>query len=250
MRNTVALRLMPNLRDGACQVWWARRAPVRQGLLQVLDAVERDRLNSFVRVGDRERFVLGSAVTRHVLGGHLSIAPRDVILDRTCPDCGQPHGKVRLRADERVELSVSHSGEFVVVAFHFGGTAVGVDIQSTDSRLDPVDLSALVLAEAELMFLRSLHPAARAHAFVKYWTRKEAVVKATGDGLRASLPDITVTSPDLPAALLGWAGQPGFVDGAQLHDLDPGPGYSGALALLCGTAVPVRHIDADVMIGW
>jgi 4'-phosphopantetheinyl transferase len=235
----------PALRDGVCEVWWARRAPVQTELVELLDDAECERLGSFAHVADRERFLAGCVVIRRVLSRHLSIPPADVSLDRTCPNCSRQHGKVRVRANgaPRVEISLSHSGEIVVVAVH-SNAPVGVDVERIDASFEPTDVSPLVLANEEAALLGSLDPVVRPWAFSRYWARKEAIVKATGEGLRASLGEMTVSAPHDPARLLGWIARPGLVAGVQLHDLEPGPGYAGALAVLSGAPVRIRQFDA------
>ena len=78
-------------------------------------------------------------------------------------------------------------------------------------------------------------------SFLRYWTRKEAVVKATGDGVSA-LPRVHVSSPDLPAAVLHYDGYD--PQHFRLVDIDTGPGHLGALAVLTSARVRVRIIDA------
>jgi 4'-phosphopantetheinyl transferase len=238
-------RPVAELRDGTCEVWWARRTPLPRNLMDLLDDVERRRAASFTRIADRERFVVGCVVTRRVLGTHLSIAPADVVLDRTCPECERPHGRVRLMtAGQPVHISVSHSGERVVVALKIGAP-VGVDVETFDPHRDPAELLPHVLTEAEAAPLLRLSPVARAAAFTTYWTRKEAVVKATGDGLRASLSDLAVSAPAQPARLLSWSARPELPRATQLHDLDPGRGYVAALAVLAAKPTAVHELDAE-----
>jgi 4'-phosphopantetheinyl transferase len=110
----------------------------------------------------------------------------------------------------------------VAVAVSNAG-AVGVDVQQVQD--DSVhELSSLVLAESEAGHV------ALARDFFTYWTRKEALVKATGDGVAVPLSEVVVTPPGTPPGLLGYPGQGGLT--AQLRDLSPAPGYVGALAVL------------------
>lgn len=237
-------RSTPDLSDGACQLWWARRGPLTPRFIGMLDDVERARASAYVRPADRERFVLACVVTRSVLGANLSMSPADVVLDRTCQDCGLAHGKVRV-VDESstVQLSVSHSGDAVVVAFH-RSAPVGVDVERIDRGLDHAQLAEEVLTGAESAQLRRLDPAARPRAFTTYWARKEAIVKATGEGLRAPLREIAVSAPDRPARLLSRADRPELVDALWLHDMAAPPGYVAAIAIL-GYRAPVLELCAQ-----
>ncbi|WP_112245808.1 4'-phosphopantetheinyl transferase family protein [Kribbella monticola] len=225
----------------AVEVWWAKISDVRWELVAELDAAERGRLAAYARQEDKDRFLLGCAVTRRVLGMHLMIPPADVRLDRTCDDCGRPHGKVRA---QEMELSVSHSGDLIAVAFH-PGSPVGLDVEKVDPGIDADSLATVSLAEVEAKELAKYEPAARARAFTTYWTRKEAVVKATGDGMRADLRRVVVSSPDQPAALVNWPEYDGRV---QLVDLEAGSEYSAALAILTGDPVTVHSIDAAPLL--
>jgi 4'-phosphopantetheinyl transferase len=241
---------VPALRDDVCQVWWAGRGLYRPGLVDLLDAVERRRLAALVRPADRERFVLGCALLRTVLGAHLSVPPRDVPLERSCRDCGQPHGKVRTGiGDPPVQMSLSHSGDRVAAAFH-PRAQVGVDVEYVDPRLDTTSLAGHTLSESEAAAFALTEPHSRAVAFTTYWVRKEAVVKATGAGLRAPLTAVVVSPPGTVPRLLAAPGGLGPGRDLQLYDLDPGPGHAAALAVLGKRPVDVREFDArEVLAG-
>lgn len=225
----------------AVEVWWAKIGDVRWELIAELDEAERGRLAAYARQEDKDRFLLGCAVTRRVLGIHLMIPPSDVRLDRKCDDCGRPHGKVKV---EGMQLSVSHSGDLIGVAFH-PTAPVGLDVEKVDLGIDANSLAVVSLAESETKELTRYEPADRARAFTTYWTRKEAVVKATGDGMRTDLRRLVVSPPDQPAALLEWSGYDGRV---QLDDLEIGSDYAASLAILSTDPVTVNSIDAAPLL--
>jgi 4'-phosphopantetheinyl transferase len=182
---------------------------------------------------------------RHALGRHLGVPPDRVPLDRTCPDCGRPHGRPRLAgAAGGPELSVSHSGRWVAVAAHLGGP-VGVDVEQVKEDLDVTALARITMAPDER---RSLAEAPdRAAAFTRLWCRKEAVVKLTGDGLRADLAEVEVTGYDEPAALLRWPRHPALPGRLVLRDLDTEPGYAACLAVLADGPVRVAQHRAATL---
>ena len=223
------------------EVWWARVRDARPDLTTELSAVEKDRLAAYARDEDKARFLLGAAVIRRVLGQRMEMSPATVQLDRSCPDCDRPHGKV---TTEGMQLSVSHSGDLIAVAFH-PRTAVGVDVELVDPAIDADSLASVSLAESEAEQLATIEPTERARAFTKYWTRKEAVVKATGDGIRADLRKVIVSAPDRPAALVEW---PGYGGPIQLVDLQAGQDYAAALAVLSDEPLDVRSIDAGPLL--
>jgi 4'-phosphopantetheinyl transferase len=130
-----------------------------------------------------------------------------------------------------LDVSISHSGATVAVAVSNAGAA-GVD--------GVHELSPLVLAGPE-----ARHVVVARDCFT-YWTRKEALVKATGDGVAVPLSEVVVTPPGTPPALLGYPGQAGLA--AQLRDLSPDPGYVGALALLSPWPVVVHERSAEQLL--
>jgi len=83
------------------------------------------------------------------------------------------------------------------------------------------------------------------HDFITYWTRKEAVVKATGDGLAVPLREVLVSAPDAAPRLLAY---PARTLTAVLRDLAPRPGYAAALAVLAAEPVAVRERDAAPLL--
>ena len=169
-------------------VRWARTDGLRDSHVELLDDHERERLARLRQRGDRDRFVLGAAVLRGLVADLERTEPRLIALDRTCPRCGAQHGPVTAPG-RPWHCSVSHSGPFAVAAVVAAGdaTTVGVDLETTC----PPDWHALlsdVLAPAESA------PADEA-AFLRTWTRKEAVVKATREGLSRPLSSVDLAAP-------------------------------------------------------
>ncbi|WP_241661057.1 4'-phosphopantetheinyl transferase family protein [Thermomonospora catenispora] len=211
-----------------CQVWWARREDVRPWHVDLLNDTERARRDRYRREADRDRFTVGVAVTRLAAGALLGVRPERVPVDRTCPGCGAPHGRPVIEGGP--QLSVSHSGDLVVVALSRGGP-VGVDVEQDSGRLGEGIVRQLLGSE-EVADLRDLGAAWLRRGLLTYWTRKEAVVKATGDGLRVPLTDVRVSAPDEPPRLLSWKGRRDLPGRMTLRTLAPGPGYAACLALI------------------
>ncbi|MBX7266850.1 4'-phosphopantetheinyl transferase superfamily protein [Micromonospora sp. Llam7] len=243
--------------EGTCQVWWARVAsPDDPGLLALLGTGERRRHATFTDRRGRAAHLTARALTRLVLADMLGVPASGLRFEATCRRCGGPHGKPVLRTPASpVTFSVAHSGRWCVVAFALR-TEIGVDVERVALRGDTLPLRALAPTErAVLTAARN-----RTAAFIRYWTRKEALLKATGDGLTVDPAAITVTGPDQPAALLSWDATPVPADPPHLTDLATPAGYGGALATLgrplvvschdgeslldrirTGVAVPERH---------
>ncbi len=98
-----------DLAEGTAQVWWARVQDAAPHHAAVLDQAERRRLAAYRRQEDRDRFLVGCALAKTVLGACTGRRPEEVSFDRTCRHCGQPHGKPVINGGGP-EHSVAHSG--------------------------------------------------------------------------------------------------------------------------------------------
>jgi 4'-phosphopantetheinyl transferase len=240
---------LPVLGDRDIHVWWARSADLRKKHEVLLDEVERGRHARLQRQGDRTRFALGCALVRLAASGYLGYHPGHVPLTRSCPECGEPHGKPRIVDGSGLELSVSHSGDRVVVALR-RSKAVGVDVEQVTTRLrEPEKLASFALSPRELASLLTLPPEQWRIAFLSHWTQKEAVLKATGEGLRVPLKRLEVSGHDDEPRLLAWMGRPDAVDSIRLYPLCPGPDHVASLAAIdCEDHQRVLELDARTLL--
>lgn len=247
----MAERAVPDLPpDGTADVWWARRQDASGRHAGLLDETERRRWAAYRREEDRERFLTGCALAKTALARYTGQRPADVRFDRTCGQCGEPHGKPVL-AGGGVQHSVAHSGALVAVAV--ARAPVGVDVEQLDGRRRPLGrdgdtdgLARIVLSAAEQAALAEVPPAGRARAFLVAWTRKEAVTKATGDGLRAAFRKVVVAADAGPPRLVSWP-YPRSPRDVSLLDLDVADGYVAALAVI-GRCGMVRARDGSALL--
>jgi 4'-phosphopantetheinyl transferase len=234
---------LPRLRDGCCQVWWARPAAADSGLLGLLDEAERARHGRLLREEDRARFLAAHALVRIVAAGHAGVGPRAIAWAAAAP-----HVKPRLAgAAAGLQVSLSHSAERVVVAIG-RGTAIGVDVERVDAAHEEDSLAESVLCADEHRELRAVAGPLRGWAFCRYWTRKEAILKATGDGLSVEPALIAVTPPGSPAGLVSWSGPARPARAVHLYDLAIGPDYAASLASI-GDRVEHSEHDASGLLG-
>jgi 4'-phosphopantetheinyl transferase len=235
--------------EGTAEVWWARRQDASARLSGLFDRAERERWAAYRRDADRERFLVGCALAKTVIAARTGQQPAEVSFDRTCRRCGQPHGKPAVRGGD-LEFSVAHSGDLVAVAV--AAAPVGVDVEQLEGRPrelgggDPATLARVVLAAEEQAALAAVPASGRARAFLLAWTRKEAVTKATGDGLRVPFSDVVVAADAGPLRLTAWP-YPQDPRAVSLHDLDTKPGYVAALAVL-GRCDTVRVRDGSALL--
>lgn len=228
---------VPVLRPGACQVWWASPTDARTAHLALLSPIERERRDAYRQETDRNRFTVGATLIRLLLAAHTGTDPAALPIDRTCDGCDRPHGRPRLPGSG-IEVSVSHAGDRVVVACG-RVPALGVDVEP--ARV-PDDARALLRSVAS--------PDERAEPgdVLGYWTRKEAVLKATGDGLRVPMTDVTVTAPHLPPALLAFRNRPDLPARTAMVALAPGDGYLAALAAIDAPGLAVTEHTASTWL--
>jgi 4'-phosphopantetheinyl transferase len=192
---------------------------------------EIDGAGRFHREADRRRFVLCRGALRVILGRYTASSPAGIVLGRG------PRGKPRLSAgvsggcERSLEFNVSHSGDIAVVALA-SDHAVGVDVEPIRALPEADRLAARFFSANEYAQYMSLDPAAHLEAFFRCWTRKEAFIKALGEGLSLSLQSFDVTlTPHDRAQILRIDGAPGEERQWSLHDFEPAAGYAAAVAV-------------------
>ncbi|MES9538239.1 4'-phosphopantetheinyl transferase superfamily protein [Actinomadura sp. NPDC000600] len=218
-----------------CAVHWARPDDDPR-MRDLLDEGERARYERFMRAEDKARFVTGRWLARTVLAEATGRPPRDLRFTTDCPHCGGSHGKPRLPGSD-LDFSLSHSGDRVLLVL-VEGAAVGADVEQESDR-DINSLARMVLTDAEGEVLRTMDD--RKRGFHAYWSRKEALLKATGHGLAASMTAIHVSGPDEPPEVVAWEGE-AAVSPVRLADLDAGPGYAAAAAVLTDRPLKVNQV--------
>jgi 4'-phosphopantetheinyl transferase len=150
---------------------------------RLLTPGERERARSFVSDEARILFVLGRSLLRAVLSSYLGRAPQDLRLDPRCVRCGQQHGKPRL-VDPACDLAfnLSHTNGLIALAVCRGGE-VGIDVEWRGRAPTMPELAPSLLSAEELRALEELLPTRRQEVLLGCWVRKEALLKATGEGL-------------------------------------------------------------------
>jgi 4'-phosphopantetheinyl transferase len=226
-----------------CHVFWAQVDTSRSLVRHLLDTSERDRARAYRHVPDQARFVAGRGLARLAVAQLAGIQPQSVVFEALCRHCAGPHGRLEtVTPDGVLNVSISHSGNRVGVALAWG-IRCGLDIERVALRGGAVPRNAL--SQSENAMLDRLPQAEQLPAFIQIWTRKEAVLKATGDGLVISPADLTVSPPSHPAKLVVWHNRPAPHTEVHLLDLAVGPVHRASLATLC-LAVNVVQREADI----
>ncbi len=192
----------------------------------ILAEEEINRANRFHFHRDGERFIAGRGLLRVILSSYMGVSPGEIIFTYSS------HGKPGLkRQDGRVaiEFNLAHSGAMAIFAIT-QDRAVGVDIELIQADFPVEDVATKFFSVAELATLQALPRKLRVEAFFKCWTRKEAFIKALGDGLSCPLADFDVSlMPGEPARLLnvGWA--PEEASRWCMEDIKAGAGCAAAV---------------------
>ncbi len=219
------------------EVWWAHLRSARPASTALLPADEIMRLQDYRQAADRSRHLLGWALARVVLGGMLGCAPPSVPIDRFCGHCLRPgHGKPQVTGGGP-HFSISHAGDYVVVAVSHDGP-VGVDLELITPGIGMA--GRLVRAHGE--------QPAEGTGLVRRWVRKEAVLKATGHGLAVPMTRFAVSPPDAHACLLTWPDDPTLPGRLQLDDLPCSYPYAAAVAVIGLRGEPVLCRDGSARL--
>ncbi len=134
-------------------------------------------------------------------------------------------------AHSRLQFSVSHSGELVLVAVALG-RAVGVDVERIRTDIAVGQIATRFFSAHEQDALARLAADRQHEAFFACWARKEAYIKARGDGLNLPLDSFDVEFlPGRPARLVETRHDPAEARRWTLQELDAGEGYQAALAV-------------------
>lgn len=199
-------------------------------LAQCLSDTERDRAGRFVFEGDRRRFIVGRAQLRHLLASRLGTWPNLVELDYG------PRGKPRLSggyAGADLRFNVSHCGDVALYAFA-DGREIGIDVEAVRELRDADAIAASFFSPRENEAYLALEPRERPLGFFRCWTRKEAFIKALGDGLHFPLDAFDVSlAPGERARILRVGDVAGSACGWTLHDVDLGlePRFAAAVVV-------------------
>lgn len=231
------------LPKGQVEIWTASLdvAPaIHPEFLTVLSADEIDRAGRFHFAIHRHRYVCARSFLRMVLSRYLDTAPQEIEFEYGV------HGKpalVESFSREELHFNLSHSDGVGVLAVT-REAPVGVDVEKV-RELDEFDeLVNRFFSPREAAKFFRLANSQKAAAFFNLWTRKEAWLKATGEGIAHRLKEVEVSFlAGEPARFLGLPEDKPESAGAkphwQLYDFTPIPGYKAALAI-AAPAIQIR----------
>jgi 4'-phosphopantetheinyl transferase len=211
---------------GDAEVWLADldAADASESALAVLSEDEQARARRFVFDVHRHRFIACRAALRARLAERLGRAPGSLRFEYG------PVGKPSLAGHDTLRFNVSHSDRYALLALA-DQAEVGVDIEQIRPLSDMNALAERVFSHGERAALAQVPGDRQADAFFAGWTRKEAYIKARGDGI-GMLDAIEVTlSPGEPPRLVRVTGQPDEPERWSIQSLSTVSGFAAAVCL-------------------
>ena len=212
-------------------VW---RAPLDQpsshidSFRHTLAADEQTKADRFYFQNDRDHFIAAHGVLRAILGRYLDRAPECLSF------CYGSHGKPALVGEsgaDAIHFNMSHSHGVALYAVA-RSRAVGIDLEFVRRELEIEQIAERFFSHRETATLRALPADLRRCAFFLCWTRKEAYIKAKGEGLSMPLDRFDVSLvPGEPAALLSTRPDPDETCRWSLRELTLTTGHVAALAV-------------------
>ena len=220
-----------SLSSSAVHVW---RASLDQSSSQLarfrntLAADERSKADRFYFRRDRDHFIAARGILRAILGRYLNKAPEDISFSYS------NHGKPALVSEsgaDAVRFNISHShGTALYVVTR--DREIGVDLELIRDDVEVEQIAERFFSHREIAALHALPVDLRRRAFFLCWTRKEAYIKARGEGLSLPLDQFEVSIvPGEPAALVSVEHRSSEVLRWSLRELFPAADYVAALAV-------------------
>ncbi len=208
---------------------WRARLDLSQslaGFLATLAPDEKGRAARFHFQKDRDHFIAARGMLRAILSGYLNSRPEQFSFRYSA------HGKPFLATDDGdVRFNLSHSHGLALFAFA-RGRDLGIDLEWVRADVAEEQIAERFFSACEVAALRALPAVEQADAFFNCWTRKEAYIKARGEGLSLPLDQFDVSlAPGEPAALLCTRVEADEVSRWSMTELAPGAGFKAALVV-------------------
>lgn len=163
--------------------------------MDILSTAEVNRADRYHFAKDKNQFIICRTLLKFLLAQHtgLNIAKINLEVD--------PHKKPYLPSHPKVFFNLTHAGDYAIIAI--ASSPVGVDIEFINQQFDYNDILPSVFTPMEIEEITNSED--KHHSFYRFWTRKEAIVKAIGTGLDDNLSKIPATDGlhAVPTLLLG-----------------------------------------------
>jgi 4'-phosphopantetheinyl transferase len=213
-----------------------------RGLHEILSDEERERAGRLVMPVHRRRFVVTRGLLRTLLACYASLPAREIPIDSA------GGGKPRLLGspqDADLRFNVSHSEDSALFVLSLD-REVGIDLEHIRPLRGYTRIAERNFTRREFEQISALPACERLRGFFSCWTRKEAYVKARGDGLLYPLDVFQVSvSPDQPALLIENFREPAEVFRWSMRNVDLGSDIAAALVVERGPARSQRMLRVN-----
>lgn len=195
--------------------------------LACMSPEEKKKADAYRFYADRERFVVARGILRTLLGDVLSVNAGSITFE-TAPT-GKPKLSIQHGITPPLSFNVSHSGNIALIALA-ADRDIGLDVEHMRDIPDADRLVEAFFSKTEREQYNAIPPEKRSHFFYTLWTCKEAIVKATGEGLACGLDSfsVSITRNGEPTILKPPGGRQGDGRSWRLGTFAPSPGYVAA----------------------
>lgn len=201
----------------------------------LLDSDEQARARRIANPQKQARQIEAQGRLRIILGKAVNAAPEQLRFSR------HAHGKPYLPDFPGFAFNLSHTSDRMAVVMS-RGCRVGIDIEACKPRTNLAALADKCLGAEEKKYWQALPAAEQLHSFYRFWTLKEAFVKAVGQGLSLGLQRCII-DPANPDRMLSIPASCGAIEEWSLRDIEVDGGICGAVA----TDRPIGTIHMETL---
>ncbi|MEY3288945.1 MAG: hypothetical protein RLZZ419_1187 [Pseudomonadota bacterium] len=206
------------------EVWYGTVAAKDKDYLiywRMLDEAEQKQAQKFKQVLLQQRYVVIHGRLRQLLGQLLNQAPEKISIKKS------EYGKPYLVDYPELAFNISHTADKVVIALGWN-CHLGIDIEICKPRINVSGLVNKCFAKEEIAYWTLLPEVQKTQEFYRFWTRKEAFVKATGQGIISGLNNCVV-NPEKPVGFLRVPDLCGKASAWHIVDIEMGDDVCSAL---------------------
>jgi 4'-phosphopantetheinyl transferase len=212
------------MKSGIVEIWHGKVTAEDahyQAYWHVLDEAEQTQAGKFKNALLHQRYVEIHGRLRNLLAQKLNQPPEQIRIKKA------GHGKPYLADYPEMAFNLSHSADRLMIAIGWH-CQLGVDIEICKQRINLAGLVHKCFAEEEVAYWTQLLETQKYREFYRFWTRKEAFVKATGGGIASGLNQCVI-NPENPTEFLRVPGNCGQASAWHVLDFDLGEGTYSAL---------------------
>jgi len=221
--------LQPAIWQNEVHIWRARLdVPWSWTFDEALSLEDRVRADRFKFESDRRKFCAARASLRLILSRYLGVKAGRIQLETG--EFGKPFLADNSVA-EGLRFNLSHSHQVALISVS-RDREIGVDIEFMRSDFATDEVAGHFFSPAEVAEFRAVPADLRTRSFFNCWTRKEAYIKARGEGLYCPLDQFDVSvSPNAPAMLLESRVDPTDAQRWIFKDIHAGDRYAATVAV-------------------